>query len=396
MKRCVKCRKVNADDALKCISCGEDQWEAVEANESGRGSSSGRGAGGGESDAEKAFLDQIKQFAYDNQVRDPKVIVFFGHSNSGKSWFITRVKLQKGDLGYFGEHPPIGQEGKQLGTSKAPKAHLIHCAPKDGIVLVDIEGERFTDALENGFRGEYRVFIEALAHAHGFAFLLPAAEALYPGLHENYALNGMDADQADEQMQLVLDNIGRVNSFLGYLQGQKKAGLKTDQAVDAFLSLDDDARTRLLNAGVRKGGRTKLPAMILLSKADSLERLMKSSGEAWVSYAPFFDHDPMGDIVNSNGPARLMLKAFRHSFRRFRVDFVTAFEGHVEFPEGAAERDITWDRHKPHRGVVSAIKWLSDEISASRGWRRFFSFNLGVGPALWLRGRLDERFRRAT
>lgn len=393
-KRCTACNRVNADDATECVACQGTEFEQIETGAGGGGRSSG--SSGPRSEGEKAFLDQIKEYATENQVRNPRVIVFFGHSSSGKSWLITRVKQQNGALGYFAVDPPLDREGRVLGTSFAPRAHLMHCAPKDGLVLVDIEGERFTDAMDNGFRGEYRVFVEALAYAHGFAFLVPASEALYPNLCEKYATNGLRAHVANDRMQSVLNNIGRVNAFLGYLQEQKKKGLKPADAVDAFLAMDDAARTRLLNAGARRGGRTDRPAIVLLSKADSLQQLMlDAASDDYDMYAPHFDHDPMGDIALSEGPVRMLLKAFRSSFRRFRVDFVTSFAGHVEFPDGATSRDITWDTSKPHCGVVEAIEWLRDEIKSTQGLRRVINFNLGVGPALWLRGVLDRDFRRA-
>jgi hypothetical protein len=370
--RCPHCGAENLDNAESCAACNKPLNPAR--------------SNGNESAHEKSerYISQIRKLTADDQKTRPRVVVMFGDSTSGKTFFIERAKHNR--LGYHNIRP----KGKHREPIKGTEGVETHTFANRGdiMIFVDVEGDRFSAAMRNNLDGGFRPFLEAIAHADGLIFLLPATRTLIPGSYarDNPAI--VSADDDAEKLENLLSCVTSIAAFHRYIASRRimqtssrdRMERSTQQAVDAFFALGGEEREDAL----RSEARSDKPALLLLSKGDVYGAYVGSED---------YDADPWGSLATAETPAaRVLIKAFQDSFSRFRVDFVTACEGHVEFPDPSnpEKRNTVFDPRLPDHGVVSSLKWMKQEIDRSRSLLRRLA--PGVSMGIGLRKALDRNF----
>ncbi len=466
MKKCSECGSVGVpDEALVCneVGCGGQIFEALpsalalpapaetgapEFNQGlggaaplmpppppavgSNGATSGAASGASQRGAIKeAPLAQMRGLLGDGGTKRPTVIVFFGFSRAGKSVYIMRAKDSNTDLGYVSVKPPnpnpanLQDRAKGIpvpGTSGI-EVHRLFDGNDDTLFLVDIAGEEFKRAIDAGFQGGTDpLFLEYVAHADGFVFMLPAAETLHPESWDerNPHLIERYQESSSHHLANLANCVIEITQFLQFaserLAGARNLNDRTaviSRAVEEYTDKRDDlARDLRLKTKVTK------PALVLLSKADAYGRHRvalakdgwREAGErrpnrgqsraggrekAAKEWGKFFDADPLTRLMRAEtGDARQIVRAFAARFKTFRFDFATTVDGHDEYPEKDVEKhNRAIDLRRPHFGVRENLMWVRDEARrAQHPLDRFL--NPGVRPAFAIRKFIDADFRK--
>jgi hypothetical protein len=373
MQACPHCGTQNADTAEKCSGCG-----GALRTESAQSSTENA-----EQKSER-YISQIRRLTRDDQKTRPRVIVMFGDSTSGKTFFIERAKYDR--LGYANIRPQ-GQRSEPIKGTEGIETHTF-ANRGDIMIFVDVEGDRFSAAMRFNFEVAFRPYLEAIAHADGLIFLLPATRTLVP---DSYARDNpaiVAAKDDAEKLENLLSSVTSIAAFQRFIAARRimqtssreRTEQSTQAAVDAYLNLSEEERVEAL----RSEARSDKPALLLLSKGDVYGEFVGRDD---------YDADPWGSLATAETPAaRILVKAFQDSFARFRVDFVTACEGHVEFPDPRNRdvRDTIFDPTRTDYGVVSSLKWMKQEIDRSRSILRRLAPGVSVG--IGLRKALDRNF----
>lgn len=414
MLRCTKCQEVVPDDTKVCAFCKNEEFVPVTAADTSSAHASsppprepnpanadtGGQAGGGST---ARFIDRLREVAEIDpktawRQRRPLVLLMIGHSSAGKSWFIARAKYEAPrDLQYHVCSPDLPERGKDgkleghpIGRTEGLQLHSFR-GRAGRLVIVDIAGEVFEAACATHFTGNDAVFLEAIAHADGFAFVAPALEVLNPEAIDPRDPLFQNGDGPRKRVKQLLDNIDRVGSFARFMEKQRRSGLRAEWIIKEFAKLSEAQQSKIVNSS----SRTRRPAYLLLSKTDKLQSLHASSTDG---SADDFDRDPFAALAKVDSNAKALIDAIRSGFKRFRIDFATAAGGHVEF-EGAqsASQRITQNvKFRPEStaeyGVVAAVRWLRARMRASRNV--LGRVDPGSGFAVVARRLLDAEFHR--
>lgn len=307
------------------------------------------------------FLLEIKQ-EFESHHK-PRILVFFGYSNTGKSWFILRTKEQATghELGMAKVMPPIYRidapggaapsvKGRELPTTRGIEVHsLVGSTGSDAWALVDIEGEAFQTAANDQFAKLNVGFLSALAYADALAFVFPASEALAADEAKAEQNITIKADEAKARIEGLMNSINQINALMHYFEEQRAAKVSPEDAVTAFSGKTDAERAVILagttSPGAPPRARSRKPVMVLLSKADRYGQLKakpKGESKAASDWERLYDADPYGALARGKGPIKGLLRQINNTFENFHVDFVTAFAGHEELLEVAPSYQALW------------------------------------------------------
>jgi len=377
---------------------------------------------------EGAPLAQMRRLLGVTGKKRPTVIAFFGFSRAGKSVFIMRTKDAGTELPYDivkpkNPNPANLQERAQgipiPGTSGI-ELHQLYDNKDDELLLVDIAGEEFKRAVEAGFKGGTdTTFLEYVAHADGFVFMLPAAETLHPNSwdEQNPHIAERHRESSQDHLQNLANCVTEVTLFLQFIADKTGNARTLSERDDRISKAVEEYTNRPAGSleDLRLKNRVTQPALVLLSKADAygrhrvqLERdnwseqgakrknrnpaQLEKAAKQWEDY---FDADPLMRLMCAeSGDARRIVRAFHARFKTVRFDFATAIQGHEEYPEKDVKKhNRAIDLSKSHYGVAENLIWVRDE---ARRAKNPFSrvFNPGVGPAFALRKVIDADFRK--
>jgi hypothetical protein len=206
---------------------------------------------------------------------------------------------------------------------------------RESLWIIDMRGEVFSKALEHHFRDarqeEIRDFWMILAAAQAFILMTPAAEALQ--LEEAERDSIWDLSQGLEPMSAAVHLLERKIAETGSVQA----------AVEALAALTPDELADELDSPRE---RCRKPLLMLLTQADVMLSAARAAFGDSITAADL-DSDPMRVAAwRSRGLFRQLLGWFDY----FKVDFVTACDGH--------DRSGTvMDLRKPSYGVWEALHW---------------------------------------
>jgi hypothetical protein len=236
--------------------------------------------------------------------------------------------------------------------------------------IYDMPGDWFSKLVRDGFvastgeAAKVRLVYAIAAFADAMIFITPALHTLKP---KTFLAEGDDDTSLTQDLrQLRLNDMEQFVSSLGPMT--KVFSLlrtKTAQALRAPRPRGEDsldARRAAVNAAIDqvlpmtfaeidevKVGRMNMPAMLLLSRADELERRL-SANRDW------YDQDPTRQVLLR---AREHLDHLANRFDAFTVDFLTAQVNETH--------TTVFDKERPSAGVGGLVKdWLLPAIAACR------------------------------
>lgn len=284
-------------------------------------------------------LSPLEQLLADDR---PPTIALIGRSEVGKSFYFRRLHEEAHRRGGAldellpdGQTRPINAEGSQpwdrtVSSTGNFAIYQLRHHRKGGDVrtwIVDMRGEDFRQALDDRFRlneaEQRRKFWLVMGAADIFMLMSPASESL-----------GRTHDD-------VLDRLSRGFRSLSaaiQLASKRPPGVDLATAVRDLSALPENEVDKKL---LEQEGRCRKPLLLLLSKADEFRFRLAENGDWRV------DEDPAG-IMAKSAPA--LLKHLLAWFAYFKVDFVTACDGH----DGTSTIDL---ENKPGFGVSESMQW---------------------------------------
>jgi hypothetical protein len=314
--------------------------------------------------------------------RRPPTIALVGMSNVGKTFFFTRLehiareegmalrrRTQAGSVEFgVGARRPWEKDVQSTRETVVYSLGRSGKTGRDALWIIDMRGEVFREALEHHFRDarleEVRDFWMILAAAQAYILMTPAADALHLGeTPEEDAL--WDLSQGLEPMSAAIHLLERRIAATGDIP----------RAVGALSAMGPEELGDELD---KPRPRCRKPVLMLLTQADvMLGEARRRLGEAGAD----LDADPMRVVAwRSRGLFRQLLEWFDY----FKVDFVTACDGH--------DRDRTvMDVRKPSYGVWEAVGWA--RRMARRSGRRWTRRVWRTRYAVLYRRIIDKNFR---
>lgn len=314
--------------------------------------------------------------------RRPPTIALVGMSTVGKTFFLARLehiareegmtlrqRTRTGSIDFaVGARRPWEKDIQGTGETVVYSLGRSGKRSRDSLWIIDMRGEVFRDALKNHFRDsrveEVRDFWMILAAAQAFVLMTPAAEALQLVDSDEDAL--WDLSLGLEPMSAAIHLLETKIAETGSLAA----------AVEAMATLDPHALAEDLD-GPRE--RCRKPVLMLLTQAD----VMLQAARARFGEDGELDSDPMRVAAwRSRGLFMQLLGWFDH----FKIDFVTACDGH--------DRSMKiMDVRRTSYGVWEAVTWArrmarrSARPATARFWRTRY--------AVLYRRMIDANFRDA-
>jgi hypothetical protein len=380
------------------------------------GGGGGSGAAREQIERGRVFIKRIEKLREARGGARPRIIVMFGFSATGKTFFTLRTKHAGTGLKYLNCEPPLQtpdssedwDRGERIGGTKGIELHTL-AKRNDVVAIVDIEGEAFNVALKRGFGGgadeSDDLLLQAIALADGFIFMAPAAETLMPTAWDTWRHKqnpAYDRGESERRIQALYSNMQGLVQFVRFVAHQRvstRAKITSAREGQIAKAIQDFKELRARDASglnrLIQYDRTDKPALFLLSKADAyLGLCMEMTGEArGGAQSRGFDVDPVDAMVRSdNASTRLIVKALYESFKSFRIDFVTMADGHREHQADVDEADRRrFDYGRPHYGIKDNFEWLKRRIDRARN-PIVGRLDLGIAPAIMLRRRLRPSF----
>lgn len=215
-------------------------------------------------------------------------------------------------------------------------------ATQEHIRIIDIPGEYFFAAMDEedgldatGFK-QIQLLHPVCAAAEGFILLIPANQVFPP------PGGSQKREKEVSEAPALLQEMSSICSVMDHLGGRDDF----EQAVTRMLALSRDERDNLKH---KLTGRCERPAMVLLSQADRCFGI--GAGRAATTIEDdVCESDPYFSVA---GKEPQLIARVNASFKRHRIDFLTAYEGaHLDpLPEV-----------RVGFGVWPSLKWMFDAI----------------------------------
>lgn len=363
-----------------------------------------------------AVLEELR--ALNKAKPRPLVIGLIGFSTTGKTWFLERLKLE---LDHSHTIRPnwwdrVSERGSKIQGTRGVSLHrfVFQQPHKRGasaggfsFYVLDIEGELYREAVRGHFsNSESADLLETIILCSGYLFILPAAEYLFDDeLHERGALiPGLPSEEV-LQRAFEMNNIRdpgaiararREMSERRHIQMKVLHNSVTELAtLIAYVEKAGDAQTalrqglsdqKLLDFMEKRGGLCAKPAALVLTMADNMEPVIAASskvdGRLRAGGGTSYDQDP---LVTTMYFKPKILDRLARSFRWWKVEFATAWEGH----RGGDEPDTK----SAQFGLLEIIEWFWTARRDARPawWKR----RVGTSAAIRLRALLEPGFGRA-
>jgi hypothetical protein len=332
-----------------------------------------------------------------------KVILVAGLPTTGKSFLMQRLEHVLRRTHSRTTRKGLPQPGMQ--SIDRTKTVLLYKFSRIGketspenFDIYDMPGDWFSKLVRDGFvasTGEVakiRLVYAIAAFADAMIFIAPALHTLQP---RTFLATGDDDTSLTEDlrqlrlndMEHFISSLGPMTKVFSLLRAKTAQALRTSRS-RAGDSLD--ARREAVNAAIDqvlpmtfaeidevKVGRMNMPAMLLLSRADELERRLPASRD-------WYDQDPTRQVLLR---AREHLDHLANRFDAFTVDFLTAQVNETH--------TTVFDRERPSAGVGGLIKgWLLPAIAACRAPAPIRALR-APSLAYFIRRHLDPGFAEA-
>jgi hypothetical protein len=332
----------------------------------------------------------------------PRVVVLFGHSMSGKSFFVLRLKkmARQSPLKFVQVKPPLPtKDVYEVEGTEGMHLHMLKRNNKDAVVIVDLAGEAFEDLITGKMHAsandaartdrQLLLVVEALADADGFIFMMPALETLFPDLLDRTHLTDavITANVGRDRSGELIDNLSMITNAIAWL------AVKENRAMEPVARAAEMIKyLRSPLAGEHEAEtRCEKPALLLFSKADLVEQMAETDDELRAEdFCDRYDFDPWSWLAQSEHSV-LIYELFQR-FARPKVDYVSAAHGHRQVRDDDPKKynKILDCKNTSPVGVAEALLWMCKEIDRTRSWtwkiRRYLT-----APVL-LRRLLDPGF----
>lgn len=312
------------------------------------------------------------------QSNRPPIILLFGFSYSGKTALALRLQDIFQSRGY-GITPAVGPKAHAERTNKIQPYWFSHPRrPKDGFILVDLPGERFSRAKEANFSDAVaKETLSLMAAADAYLLLLEADKTLYlDELRGQGAIGDLETKDYQEVVATMVQ-FAKLDWQLA-----RKLGRHGDieAAAKAIADLAPEERFLERSRGARP---SRKPVLLGLSIADRLHENMagletlavrkrlEARGDARdlnddernrvKRVVANFDRDP---LLLINLRQQKLVAQVASSFRYFRADFLTSFAGLPANFSGAISMPLY-----PPRGIERNFDWLRLAARRNRGGR---------------------------
>ena len=312
------------------------------------------------------------------QSNRPPIVLLFGFSYSGKTALALRLQDIFHSRGY-GVSPAVSPKAHAERTNKIQPYWFSHPRrPKDGFILVDLPGERFSRAKEANFSDVVaKETLSLMAAADAYLLLLEADKTLYlDELRGQGAIGDLETKDYQEVVATMVQ-FAKLDWQLA-----RKLGRHGDIEAAAKAIADMAPEERFLERS--RGARpSRKPVLLGLSIADRLHENMvgletlaarkrlEARGEARdlsddernrvKRVVANFDRDP---LLLINLRQQKLVAQVASSFRYFRADFLTSFAGLPANFSGAISMSLY-----PPRGIERNFDWLRQAARRNRGGR---------------------------
>jgi hypothetical protein len=309
-----------------------------------------------------------------------RIITVIGFANSGKSFFVNRLR---NDLvqGPWRCAPgpqdkiatsPEGLELTRLTPFKQRRGQFLN------YVVVDLAGESFMKALDNREGQEIAGFsihsyLAAMAFASAYIFLIRFED-----------IRGLVDGAASDESKKVRNLLANFHAILGCIAVSAERLRRS-----RFHPSSGETPEKFLTSGISKqelddafDGRLRCdkPICVLFSQADRVVQAAKSEG-----FDDNYDCDPLMFAMQRT-PG--LYNPISDTFRNFRFDFLSAFEGHVSGPRV--------NYRLPSHGALEAFLWIHGFLDYGHsflGWpSRLMRGLMPTRQALRVRRWLDPKF----
>lgn len=370
---CPSCGEENPNDAVVCQKCGAALASAEEGSrgdgrvrwplpaelpppvaapgteasvggdrEERRDSAGGWSTGTAESGRGPVPATSEEKELFSEGSRSKKKVTVLGFSQSGKTFMVHRLRhqlsRQRGWEVLDAAEPRITKSPDGILVTRIRRR--VGTDRGSGYMIVDCAGETFDEAL---FRHSTkpledvtkRLYLTALASGDAYVFVVPVTLFL-----------GVGNDEAEQAKLASL-----FARFYQLVDGIRVAKDRVQsEGIDEFVRRGisaADLKERFDRPMGRRKELLQQPVFIALSQADRLA----GSDDADL------DADP-AELVQSQAPH--FFYAIANSFAVWRIDFVSAFVGHIE------NDDLEVDYRLPHHGVRELWGFLHSQFLTSR------------------------------
>ncbi len=289
-----------------------------------------------------------------------KIISVIGFANSGKSFFINRLRhdLQSRDCTCIPAcEPLIDVTPNQIIHTK-----IIDRIKSTSTVLLDCSGEHFFKGFEKHtsknqgaglyVKGKLNMHINykaVLACAHAYILLIPAE--LFFG-----SLPSKNREKIDNLIKFF-DNLSNLISF--FSDRLYKLGKPDENELMAMLQ-EDVLKEDLMKSMNSNRKPSKRPVRVAFSLADIFEK-----------ENPDLDYtsDPFLNVVKSgNSP---LFNELQKNFKHFSFDFLSSFDGHTRevpiqgdpYSDSSQGKGFVPDYKQPSYGAIETYRSISDTLS---------------------------------
>ncbi len=347
--------------------------------------------------AEIKTYDDIRNACWAARRAKQNIIVVLGLATSGKSFFIRR-------FGRTLENTHIVRPWRGLPPSRSAEIDrtreilLYRFEPlknSDGpacVQVFDVPGDDFAPLVRGGFDtsnddGKLKLISVILALADIVIFVAPALQVLDQDLYQregdDLKLTPPERARRVAELESFIDSLPYMRDAVGPLRraaprrrpkGRSPADEERllDEAVEAMLKTPAVAR--------KPSPAFRMPALLLLSRADELYRVLASGSED----VSGFDEDPAWQVVQRH---KRYFVHLAERFDSFAADFITAEVGRK--PTKVTDSGVEYG------GVSGLVKgWINPAI---RDARRPAWLNRLRSPSVAMRVRvaLDPQFAKA-
>jgi hypothetical protein len=345
-----------------------------------------------EDDEEDIPLDPNHLDAITEYGRARAIVSVIGFANSGKTFFVNRLRDWLGRSGWKRSPKPARQIPLSPEGIELSRFVPMDVRPRKGssysYIMVDCAGESFTQALEAQFKTEAlagvqgRSYLAAIALAKAYIMVIRAEDLL--GLSgEPGGGAGRSRSEFVEDVVLGFDDI--ISAIV--VSKERLRSRDGEHLLREGLSHDD-----LKGVLERNQVRCSQPLCIVFSLADRLEKDSKKDSKDG-SKDDSYDADPFLFALH-HAPA--LVKAVDRTFDYYRFDFLSAFYQHDA--DSDSLDNIRPDYRKESYGAQDSFLWLHEMLKPRSMISRVGRFASGSVPTrrlVALRRKLDPDFDRA-
>lgn len=320
--------------------------------------------------------EEILQQCLASRQNKRKVILVAGLPTTGKSFLMQRLEhsLRRTHSRTTLKGLPSSSVQEISRTKDILLYKFSRIAKKtspDNFDIYDMPGDLFAKLVRDGFvasaadMGQVRLLYAVAAFADAMVFITPALHILKP---KEFLEKGDDDASLTHDLRLLrmedmtqfVNSLSLMTKVFSLLRMKTKKALRTSwkrgkdpiagrrDAVEA--AIDEVLPMTFAEVDEIKVGRMNMPAMMLLSRADELERRLPRNRTDW------YDRDPTLQVLLR---AREHLDHLANRFDAFTVDFLTA--------QLNDSHTTIFDKERPSAGANGLMKeWLLPAIRACR------------------------------